>query len=147
MVISLSVKIFLSKEERKQRKELRKQKKLQKKLERKKKLSTRKWILPVVVVSIVVYAGLDVYIQLTTSNEISPTLTTCWFTFWAVELWNLASITKKKVDVDYETGYGENVRQLNQEDENDTDDKNDEEVNSRSEDLDPTKESEDDIYG
>lgn len=139
----MSIKIFLSKEERKERKELKREKRLQKKIERKKKWSTRKWILPVVVVSIVVYAGLDVYIQLTTSNEISPTLTTCWFTFWAVELWNLASITKKKVDVDYEMGYGENVKQLPQDEENDG---NDDEINLRAEDVEPLKESED-YYG
>lgn len=111
----MSLKIFLSKEERKQKRLERKAKRLKKKEERRKRFSTRKWLLPVIIVSIVVYAGLDVFLQIKTQMEISPTLTTCWFTFWAVELINLASITKKKVDVDYETGYTENLRQSEEE--------------------------------
>ena len=97
---------------RKLRRELRKQKRLEKK-----KLSTRKWVLPAIIISVIIYAGLDVFLQIKTNMEISPTLTTCWFTFWAVELWNLASITKKKVDVDYEVGYTSNLEKETEEDE------------------------------
>ena len=135
----MSIKIFLSKEERKQKRLERKAKRLQKKEERRKKLSTRKWLLPVIIVSIVVYAGLDVFLQIKTQMEISPTLTTCWFTFWAVELINLASITKKKVDIDYESGYTENLNQLHQENKNDANDPNDDVIG------DNTEESEDEI--
>jgi len=81
-----------------------------KKLIRKKKLSTRKWVLPAIIVAVIIYALFDVILQITTGSEISPTLTTCWFTFWAVELWNLASITKKKVDTDYENSFPANVK-------------------------------------
>lgn len=111
----MSIKIFLSKEERLKRKSLRKQKRLEKKELRKKKLSTRKWVLPAIIISVIVYAGLDVFLQIKTQMEISPTLTTCWFTFWAVELWNLASITKKKVAVDYECGFNSNLEKLEDE--------------------------------
>ena len=62
------------------------------------------------------------YLQIKTNMEISPTLTTCWFTFWAVELWNLASITKKKVDVDYEVGYTGNLDKSSEEDEKENED-------------------------
>lgn len=106
----MSIKILLSKEERLKKKELRKQKRLEKKEQRKNRIPTRKWVLPAIIISVVIYAGLDVILQIKTGSEISPTLTTCWFTFWAVELWNLASITKKKVDVDYEGGFVSNLQ-------------------------------------
>lgn len=122
----MSIKIFLTKEERIKRKQERKEKKLLKREERKKKMSTRKWLIPVIIVAIVIYAGLDVYLQIKTQMEISPTLTTCWFTFWAVELVSLASITKKKVQTDYEVGYTSNLSQYNQEGENEGIDENDE---------------------
>jgi len=106
----VSIKIFLSKEEREEKRRIRKEKRLMKKLIRKKKLSTRKWVLPAIIVAVIIYALFDVILQITTGSEISPTLTTCWFTFWAVELWNLASITKKKVDTDYENSFPANVK-------------------------------------
>lgn len=128
----MSIKIFLSKEERQKKKEEKKAKKLKKKEDRKKKLSTRKWLIPVIILSIVIYAGLDVYLQIKTQMEISPTLTTCWFTFWAVELVNMASITKKKVDTDYESGYTENLRQSDAEEEKEKDiEESEEEINGR----------------
>lgn len=124
----MSIKIFLSKEERLKRKSFRKRKRLEKKELRKKKLSTRKWVLPAIIISVIVYAGLDVFLQIKTQMEISPTLTTCWFTFWAVELWNLASITKKKVDTDYEMGYTENLHQSDKTKEESEVDENEREI-------------------
>lgn len=125
----LLVKFIFSKEtreERKQKRKLRRELRKQKRAE-KKRLSTRKWVLPAIIIAVIIYAVCDVLLQFKTSMEISPTLTTCWFTFWAVELWNLASITKKKVDVDYEGSFGTNLEQLHQEEENDADKPDDEE--------------------
>ena len=50
----------------------------------------------------VAYAVADIIIQYQLNIELSPTLTGCWYTFWGVELINLANIkntkTKHKVD-------------------------------------------------
>lgn len=130
----MSIKIFLSKEERAERKKKRKEKKLIKKELRRQKLSTRKWVLPAVILSVIVYTLLDVILQLINGSEISPTLTTCWFTFWAVELWNLASITKKKVDVDYEGSFSGNLEKLNEDDKENDNPRADDDLIEESED-------------
>ena len=135
----MSIRIFLLKDERIKRKTLRKQKRLEKKELRRKKLSTRKWVLPTIIVSVIGYAALDVFLQIKTNTEISPTLTTCWFSFWGVELWNLASITKKKVATDYEGTYCSNLNQCSHFGENDADEENDEVIK--------TEESEDEVDG
>lgn len=45
----------------------------------------------------VAYAIVDVVLQWKLGVEISPTLTGCWYTFWGVELINLANIKNKKI--------------------------------------------------
>lgn len=80
-----------------------------KKNKEKKKISTRKWLLPFCVTMIVLYATADIVLQMISGNEISPTLTTCWFTFFAVEIWQLARITLKKVDTNYEESFAKQV--------------------------------------
>lgn len=131
----MSIKIFFSKEERQKRKQLRKEKRLAKKELRRKKLSTRKWVLPAVIASVILYAIFDIILQVTTNSEISPTLTTCWFTFWGVELWNLASITKKKVDVDYDGSYTGNLNQMYEDENEDVNEESEDETNGRKDDL------------
>lgn len=42
------------------------------------------------------YAIIDVILQWKLNVEISPTLTGCWYTFWGVELINLANIKNTK---------------------------------------------------
>ena len=82
------------------RKMLRKRKKKERK-----KISTRKWLLPFCVTAIIFYAIADIVLQIVTGNEISATLTTCWFTFFSIEIWQLARITLKKVDTNYDENY------------------------------------------
>lgn len=76
---------------------------------RKKKIPTRKWLLPFCVTMIVLYAIADIVLQIVTKTEISSTLTTCWFTFFAIEIWQLARITLKKVDTNYEESFTKEV--------------------------------------
>lgn len=45
----------------------------------------------------VAYAAVDVILQWKLNVEISPTLTASWYTFWGVELINLANIKNKKI--------------------------------------------------
>ena len=45
----------------------------------------------------VAYAAVDVILQWRLDVEISTTLTGCWYTFWGVELINLANIKNKKI--------------------------------------------------
>ena len=45
----------------------------------------------------VAYAATDVILQWKLNVEISPTLTASWYTFWGVELINLANIKNKKI--------------------------------------------------
>ncbi len=46
---------------------------------------------------ITLYAAADFILQYFTSIEVSPTLTTAWFTFWGSELFMLAGIKISKV--------------------------------------------------
>ena len=46
---------------------------------------------------IIVYAAADFILQYYTSVEVSPTLTTAWFSFWGVELCALTTIKITKV--------------------------------------------------
>lgn len=46
---------------------------------------------------IILYASASFGLQYFTSVEISPTLTTAWFTFWGVELINLTVIKTSKI--------------------------------------------------
>lgn len=80
-----------------------------KKKQGKKKISTRKWLLPFCVIAIILYAVADIVLQIITGNEISATLTTCWFTFFSIEIWQLARITLKKVDTNYEESFAKQV--------------------------------------
>ena len=76
------------------------QPKQQPKPKRKRRMS--KWIIPFVIISLFSFTGLAVWVQLTTSIELSPTLITCFYAFCTGELWMLASIKKTKIikDVD-----------------------------------------------
>ena len=54
-------------------------------------------MLVVICLMIVLYTIADFLLQYFTSIEVSPTLTTAWFSFWGVELVNLAIIKTAKV--------------------------------------------------
>lgn len=72
-------------------------------------LKTSKIIVAAAVVSVVLYTGAAFVLQFMTQTEISSTLTTCWFAFWAVELAALAGIkiTKTKCHYDESEDYTE----------------------------------------
>ena len=61
----------------------------------KKKTSTI--MLIIICTMIILYAAADFALQYFTSIEVSPTLTTAWFTFWGVELVSLAAIKTTKI--------------------------------------------------
>lgn len=69
-----------------------------KKLKYKKHSKTSKLIIFFVILSLFVYTGLAMYVQVVSGIELSPTLTTCYFGFCTGELWMLASIKKTKVN-------------------------------------------------
>lgn len=54
-------------------------------------------MLVTIVVMIVGYAIADFVLQYATGNEISSTLTTCWFAFWSAEIVALTGIKVSKV--------------------------------------------------
>ena len=54
-------------------------------------------MLVIIVIAIVGYFVANYILQSTSGVEISPTLTTCWFSFWGVEIVALAGIRVSKV--------------------------------------------------
>lgn len=62
-----------------------------------KKFHIGKWIVPFVILSIFIFTGLAMYVQIVSGIELSPTLIGCFFGFCTGELWMLASIKKKKI--------------------------------------------------
>ena len=62
-----------------------------------KKPKTSTVILVLACIMAVAYAAVDVILQWKLNVEISPTLTASWYTFWGVELINLANIKNKKI--------------------------------------------------
>jgi hypothetical protein len=67
-----------------------------------KKPKTSTVLLALACLMAILYAITDVLLQIYIGVEISPTLTGCWYTFWGVELINLANIknTKTKNNVE-----------------------------------------------
>ena len=59
---------------------------------------TSKLIIFFVIISIFVFTGLAMWVQLVTGVELSPTLITCFYAFCTGELWMLASIKKSKLN-------------------------------------------------
>lgn len=65
--------------------------------EKKKKKRVSNIMLVSIVIAILGYTLASFILQYHTSVEMSPTLTTCWFSFWGVELVALAGIKISKV--------------------------------------------------
>ncbi len=61
-----------------------------------KKPKTSTLILALACVMAIGYAIVDIVLQWKLNIEMSPTLTGCWYTFWGVELINLANIKNTK---------------------------------------------------
>lgn len=59
-------------------------------------------MLVLICVMIIGYTIADFALQYFTSIEVSPTLTTAWFSFWGVELINLTVIKTSKVKHGYD---------------------------------------------
>ena len=53
---------------------------------------------------IIIYTAADFALQYFAGVEVSPTLTTAWFTFWTVEIVALAAIKTSKVKHGKDTG-------------------------------------------
>ena len=64
-------------------------------------------MLVISIIAIVGYVIASFWLQLMTSIEISPTITTLWFAFWTTEVWLLASIRKNKLKYPQETPLGD----------------------------------------
>lgn len=62
-----------------------------------KKINYAKLLLPWIIVAVLGYTIAAFVLQFFTQVEISPTLTTCYFTFWTVEIVSLAGIKTMKV--------------------------------------------------
>lgn len=58
---------------------------------------TSKFIILFVVLALMSYTGFAMWVQIVSGVELSPTLTTCVFSFCTGELWLLASIKKSKI--------------------------------------------------
>lgn len=54
-------------------------------------------MLVIIVIAIVGYFAANLWLQYRFGIEISSTLTTCWFSFWGVEIVSLAAIKHSKV--------------------------------------------------
>jgi hypothetical protein len=54
-------------------------------------------MLVLICIMIIGYTVADFALQYFTSTEVSPTLTTAWFSFWGIELINLTVIKTSKV--------------------------------------------------
>lgn len=50
------------------------------------------YVLAVSILAIVLYTVAGIAVQLITTTEISPTLTTAWYSYWTVEIVTLAGI-------------------------------------------------------
>jgi hypothetical protein len=78
-----------------------------------KEKSYAKLLLPWIIVAVMVYTIASFVLQFTTSVEISPTLTTAYFTFWTVEIISLAGIKTIKVK-----GKKEEIREVEEPEDN-----------------------------
>lgn len=78
----------------------------------KKKKKVSNVMLVVVCIMIIVYAVANFALQYFTSVEVSPTLTTAWFTFWGSEILAITGIKISKIfkgtdNTDYEEEYSD----------------------------------------
>ena len=61
-------------------------------LHRRKRRKKSDYVLAVSILAIVLYTVAGIAVQLITTTEISPTLTTAWYSYWTVEIVTLAGI-------------------------------------------------------
>lgn len=61
------------------------------------KKETRKWVLPLCIISIMIFTGLAIWLQFAIHIELSSTLITCFFAFFGGELFMLSSIKKAEI--------------------------------------------------
>lgn len=86
-----------------------------KKKKRKKKIPTRTKLVWFCVVMITLYTIAAVWLQFVTQVEVSTTLTTCFYGFFSIELWNISRITINRT----KNGYYSKTDIVNNDNEND----------------------------
>lgn len=64
-------------------------------IKQKKKFAQK--MIPIAILSIVLYTIAALVLQFVCKMEVSATLTGCWYGFWTVEIFTLGQITKEKV--------------------------------------------------
>ena len=74
-------------------------------------------MLVLICIMIIGYTVADFALQYFTSIEVSPTLTTAWFSFWGVELINLTVIKTSKVRYHQDDDYNVEQEEENTEEE------------------------------
>lgn len=94
---------------------------MQKNTKKKRKVSNI--MLVVICTMIILYTTATFILQYLVQAELSPTLTTAWFSFWGVELISLAAIKTSKVKHGQDTDWDENA--VNDEETDDTTEKPD----------------------
>ena len=65
------------------------------------KMKTSNKVLLTSIIAVVLFSIVCLYIQYTTSMEVSSTLISLWYSFWTVEVVSLAGIKVSKVFKDY----------------------------------------------
>ena len=63
----------------------------------KKKFKTSNIMLVIVIAAIVGYVIANFWLQYQVGIEVSPTVTTCWFSFWSAEILALTGIKMSKI--------------------------------------------------
>ena len=71
------------------------------------KMSVSNRIVLTSVIFTTLFTIVAIIMQFVIQQEISPTLTTCVFAYWAVELGSLAMIRRKKLEVNYDGNISE----------------------------------------
>lgn len=74
---------------------------MRKKRKSNKKIPYIKRLIPVIIAAILSYTIAGILLQAVCNVEISPTLTTAYFSFWGVELISIATIKTRKIKRDF----------------------------------------------
>lgn len=76
-------------------------------MKQEKKMNTSTKIVIASIVFTTIFIIVAIVTQFVTGQELSPTLITCVFAYWGVELGSLAAIRRKKLDVGYNSAIPE----------------------------------------
>lgn len=78
-------------------------------MKKSKKKKFSKLVVAFSISTVLIYTSVSLILQFVTQTEVSPTLTTCFYSFFAVELFSVAGIkfSKVKYSEDYTTNIDE----------------------------------------